>query len=312
MSHKITVEGGKSVRLPTAGKYCDRDIVVTAEGGTEDLNDVLTEQEALIDTLKQTLQGKASGVGGEGIELARSIVEKTITEYRDSEVTFIGDYLFYVCYSLTTVDCPNVTMTGIRSFLNCDALETVNLPKLRECESYSFQNCSSLATVNFPELEKCSAQTFQNCTKLTSVNLPKLFSASDQAFEGCSALPTIRLPELTSVSSRAFNNCTVLTTADFPKVTKINSYGFYYCYKLTALILRSATVCSLSNKNAFDKCYHILGTVSSTYNPEGLKDGYIYVPAALIETYKTATNWVNYASQFRAIEDYPEICGGEA
>ncbi len=33
MSHNITVEGGKSVRLPTAGKYCDRDIVVTAEAG---------------------------------------------------------------------------------------------------------------------------------------------------------------------------------------------------------------------------------------------------------------------------------------
>lgn len=33
MSHNITVEGGSSVRLPTAGKYCDRDIVVTATGG---------------------------------------------------------------------------------------------------------------------------------------------------------------------------------------------------------------------------------------------------------------------------------------
>lgn len=31
--HNITVEGGSSVRLPTAGKYCDRDIVVTATGG---------------------------------------------------------------------------------------------------------------------------------------------------------------------------------------------------------------------------------------------------------------------------------------
>ena len=33
MSFNIEVEGGKSVRLPTAGKYCDRDIVVTATGG---------------------------------------------------------------------------------------------------------------------------------------------------------------------------------------------------------------------------------------------------------------------------------------
>ena len=33
MSFNIEVEGGTSVRLPTAGKYCDRDIVVTATGG---------------------------------------------------------------------------------------------------------------------------------------------------------------------------------------------------------------------------------------------------------------------------------------
>lgn len=36
MSFNIEVEGGKSVRLPTAGKYCDRDIVVTAQGGGGD------------------------------------------------------------------------------------------------------------------------------------------------------------------------------------------------------------------------------------------------------------------------------------
>ena len=33
MSYNITVDGGTSVRLLTAGKYCDRDIVVTATGG---------------------------------------------------------------------------------------------------------------------------------------------------------------------------------------------------------------------------------------------------------------------------------------
>ena len=33
MRHNITVDGGTSVRLPTAGKYCDRDIIVTATGG---------------------------------------------------------------------------------------------------------------------------------------------------------------------------------------------------------------------------------------------------------------------------------------
>lgn len=63
MSFNITVDGGKSVRLKTKGKYCDRDIVVTAEGGTEDLNAVLTEQEALIAELQDTLKNKAAGGG---------------------------------------------------------------------------------------------------------------------------------------------------------------------------------------------------------------------------------------------------------
>ena len=33
MTNNNTVEGGTSGRLPTCGKYCDRDIVVTATGG---------------------------------------------------------------------------------------------------------------------------------------------------------------------------------------------------------------------------------------------------------------------------------------
>lgn len=33
MTHNIEVEGGKTVRLPTAGKCCDRDILITATGG---------------------------------------------------------------------------------------------------------------------------------------------------------------------------------------------------------------------------------------------------------------------------------------
>ena len=33
MSYKFEVEGGNTVKFPIGGKYCDRDIVVTATGG---------------------------------------------------------------------------------------------------------------------------------------------------------------------------------------------------------------------------------------------------------------------------------------
>ena len=31
---------------------------------------------------------------------------------------------------------------------------------------------------------------------------------------------------------------------------------------------------------------------------------------ALVDTYKVNSVWSTYANQFRAIEDYPDMCGG--
>ena len=38
--------------------------------------------------------------------------------------------------------------------------------------------------------------------------------------------------------------------------------------------------------------------------PIGQGTGYIYVPSALVNTYKSANYWSTYANQIRAIEDY--------
>ena len=55
------------------------------------------------------------------------------------------------------------------------------------------------------------------------------------------------------------------------------------------------------------------GTGSQLYNSKIEKGaGYIYVPSALVDAYKADSKWNAYANQFRAIEDYPDICGGGA
>ena len=124
-------------------------------------------------------------------------------------------------------------------------------------------------------------------------------SIGDYAFCKCSELTTADFPAATSIGESAFRFCSALTTADFPVAKSIGSYAFNSCSKLTALILRSATMATLSNT----------GALSATPIKSGT--GYIYVPAALVDSYKAASNWSTYANQIRAIEDYPEICGGE-
>lgn len=121
----------------------------------------------------------------------------------------------------------------------------------------------------------------------------------DYAFSNCAALTSVSFPAVTSIGTSAFHSCRQMTMVDFPVVSSIAGSTFYGCIALEALILRKADgVCSLGN-NAF------------TGTPIAEGNGYIYVPAAMVDSYKVATNWSTYAAKIRTIEDYPEICGGE-
>ena len=48
--------------------------------------------------------------------------------------------------------------------------------------------------------------------------------------------------------------------------------------------------------SAFANCYHFYGLTNPTYNPQGLKDGRIYVPDDKVDALKTADVWKIFAS----------------
>lgn len=131
-------------------------------------------------------------------------------------------------------------------------------------------------------------------TEVTS----KVTSMRDYAFYRAT-MTTANFPNVTTISGNAFTQCSSLTTANFPNVTTVKSTSFYSCYKLTKVIIgtNTETVPTLSNTNAFQNCHHITGTVNATHNPEGLKDGFIYVKADKVAETRTKTNWVTYATQ---------------
>lgn len=134
-------------------------------------------------------------------------------------------------------------------------------------------------------------------TKITSLNLPALTTIAAYTFYECTTLTNVTFPSLTVNPYNGFRQFKGLVKADLPVLTEIGANGFYQCTALTTLILRNSTVCIVSSSTVFSGSPIASGT------------GYIYVPSALVNSYKNATNWATYANQFRAIEDYPEICG---
>ena len=131
---------------------------------------------------------------------------------------------------------------------------------------------------------------FSYCQKLSTANFPVATSIGERAFEVCSELSTANFPVATSVGRFAFQSDAKLRMLDFHLETSIGDFAFYNS-ALRTLVLRSETVCALGGLNA------LLNTSLASV-------GYIYVPAALVDTYKAATNWSNYSMRFRALEDY--------
>ena len=154
-----------------------------------------------------------------------------------------------------------------------------------------------------PMVTSIGNNAFQQCTAIRSINFPLVDTIGGSAFSGCKYLDNVKIPIITKLNNREFQDCQSLTKIDLPKVTTIGSYAFYGCRRLVAVILRSETVCANTATTTLGNCYHFIGT-NAPENPGGAKDGYFYVPRALVDSYKAATNWSTYAAQFRALEDY--------
>lgn len=129
--------------------------------------------------------------------------------------------------------------------------------------------------------------TFANCYSLSNISLPNCEYLSGYTFQGCSTLSSILLPKCTTISGTyTFSGCINLSIIDLPIFSSSISMGaFRSCYNLLKLYLRGSYVCELKALGAF------YSTPISNYTTStGGVYGSIYVPASLVDLYKSATN----------------------
>lgn len=145
---------------------------------------------------------------------------------------------------------------------------------------------TTLTADDFGSITSIKGYTFYYCSSLTSVVMPNtITSIGDDAFYRCIILSKITLSNtLTSIGLQTFYYCSKLTSITLPDtLTSIGTYAFYGCSKLTSMTIYATIPPTLGTS-----------AISSATTA-------IYVPAASVNTYKSATNWSAYASRIKAI-----------
>lgn len=109
--------------------------------------------------------------GGGTDERFKQLVEGTITEIDDSEITTVKTYAFYACNKLLNVRLPNITKVGGSSFSNCKAMISFCALNVTEVGYSSFSYCENLKEVIFPKLRTIGQMSFNNSIRLETADL---------------------------------------------------------------------------------------------------------------------------------------------
>lgn len=152
----------------------------------------------------------------------------------------------------------------------------------------------TITSLNNEDFTTIGSSGMRHCDKLTDVVLPNVTTLNQYAFYQCTALKNVELQKMTHITGNyVFGNCSALEQMRFPSAERLGgTYTFYGCTALKALIFPNEnTVSEVSDSGLWGS------TIESG-------TGFVYVPAALLDSYKAATNWSTYAAQFRALEDY--------
>lgn len=165
---------------------------------------------------------------------------------------------------------------------------------------YQGENVDDLIKYDDTENVESMSRMFNNSkiTKKPNINTKKCKVFSD-TFGSCKLIEIVINTDSAYNVQQMFGYSSSLLTIDITSLDKVTSSTYLNsfalgCNKLTKLIIRTMTVIPPLHTQSFLGCHHFTGTVHSTYNPDGLKDGRIYVPDDFVEQLKQATNWSEY------------------
>ncbi|MBO4433911.1 MAG: leucine-rich repeat protein [Bacteroidales bacterium] len=152
-----------------------------------------------------------------------------------------------------------------------------------------FNSCGSLTTVNLNDVVTVGNYAFSGCGLLSSVSAPNVVTVGEDAFYRNYALVSIELPSVVTVKGNAFTESTSLQTVDFGShITTLGQDCFNNIQTMQAIYIRNgAAIVSLATR-----------FTNYPAHPKPL----IYVPQALLDSYKGNAAWSQYKDYFRGLD----------
>ena len=244
-----------------------------------------------------------------------------------SSIQSVRDLAFSGCSSLDNVSfSPNLKYIGNEAFSSC-AFKELDLPEGLTDVGYNvFAFCQELVKVTLPEsLSSPRLMMFGNCPMLREFH-GAFASADNRCLIGPDNVlyafapsmlgsdDTYTIPEgVTLIANSAFRNAKIGGVILPDGLESIRDYGFYHCDNLKKVTIPSSvtevSVGALSNCPSLESI-----EIKSESVPSGAflmfentGDCPIFVPANLLNDYKTTQHWSNYADRYFAAQGRNEI-----
>ena len=194
------------------------------------------------------------------------VVDITLPEKLDGrDVVGVADSAFKAENSIKSVKIPaTYTYIGNYAFYDCDALTSVeflgeNLTDIGEC---AFQGCDVLTSIALPKsVETVGNFAFKDCIAITELDLSgSLVSVGEGAFFGCKALKTVKLADtVKNINKNAFFGCDAVEFTEENNALYLGNDANKYLVLVRAIDLNveSCTVNAATKviaDNAFQNC----------------------------------------------------------
>lgn len=201
----------------------------------------------------------------------------------DTQLTSIGDWAFYGCESLTSIEIPNsVINIGGEAFQDCRGLTSLSIPNsVTSIGEWAFSR-TGLTSITIPNsVSSIGVAIFDACKDLKSIvvesdnpiydsrnNCNAIIKTSTNSLI-CACLNTIIPNSITSIDDYAFSGTSIISLNIPNSVTSIGNFAFYKCIGLTSLTIPNS-VASVG-VSAFRDCSYII-SVSMGNNVTSIGD----------------------------------------